>query len=179
MSGTLSLRHPVSYREPETLVTRSGMGIDVRPATEDDRAILTTFFDSVSDEDRRFRFLSAIPHVQPDQIARMTDLDHWQTENFLAFDQQGALVASAMLACDQVMTTAEVAISIRADCRGKGIGWTLLEHVATEARRRGVRVLQCLESRDNRAAIDLEREMGFVSRPIEGDPALVMLEVRF
>ena len=45
------------------LSTRSGLVLDVRAAREADDAALEAFFDSVSDEDRRFRFLAAAEHV--------------------------------------------------------------------------------------------------------------------
>lgn len=48
--------------------------------------------------------------------------------------------------------------------------------MSQEARGWGIGRLQSIESRDNRAAIALEREMGFSARAVEGDPALVLLE---
>lgn len=165
---------------PVTLRTRSGQELLVRPAEPSDEAVLAAFFDAVSDEDRRFRFLSAVQHVGRDQLEHMTHGDHEHSENFLAFDPAGgALLASAMLAADAAMEVAEVAISIRADHRGQGIGWSLLEYVAGQARSRGIKCLQCIESRENHAAIELEREMGFTAAPFEGDPTLIVLEARF
>ncbi|WP_157216282.1 GNAT family N-acetyltransferase [Flavisphingomonas formosensis] len=166
--------------EPQTLKTRTGIAIRVRPAEPSDEPLLARFFESVSADDRRFRFLTATDHVGHSQLAPMTECDHWQTETFVAFEEGDALpVATAMLACDRSMTSAEVAISVRADRKALGIGWTLLDHVARAAQRRGIRVLQSIESRDNHSAIELEREMGFAARPVEGDPTLVLLEARF
>ena len=56
-------------------------------------------------------------------------VDHDRTEDFLAFDGD-TLIATAMLAADPEMERAEVAISIRADYKHRGIGWALLDHVA-------------------------------------------------
>ena len=39
----------------------------------------------------------------------------------------------------------------------------------------GVRRVIAIESRDNHAAIELEREKGFVPEPFDGDPTLVIL----
>ncbi len=80
-----------------------------------------------------------------------------------------------MLAADDTLERAEVAISLRADHKGLGIGWTLLDHLAAVAKARGVKVLESIESRDNHTAITLEREMGFSSEPVEGDTSLVLL----
>lgn len=62
------------------------------------------------------------------------------------------------------------------DYKNLGIGWTMLEFVATEAKARGVRSIQSIESRENHATIELEREMGFTARSFEGEPTLVVLE---
>jgi acetyltransferase len=162
------------------LVTRDGTAITVRPACDEDAAALEAFFDAVNDDDRRFRFLTAVRHVGPGQIGCLTQVDHWRTESFVAFDKaSGMLVASAMLACDAPMDTGEVAISIHRDWRGHGLGWTLLDMLAQEAQRRGLRRVISIEDRDNRAAIELEREKGFEAHGIDGDAHLVLLEKRF
>ncbi|PZU57981.1 MAG: GNAT family N-acetyltransferase [Sphingobium sp.] len=179
MTVTTDIQLRPAQTDSVRLQTRSGTAIIVRPATPDDMPVLSAFFDAVSDDDRRFRFLTAVTHVNDEQLRPMVDVDHRQTDHFLAFDEAGVLAASAMLACDAAMERAEVAISVRADHRGQGIGWTLLDHVRGVAKARGVRVLQSIENRQNRAAIGLEQEMGFTARPCEGDPALVILEARF
>ncbi|MDE0947526.1 MAG: GNAT family N-acetyltransferase, partial [Sphingobium sp.] len=135
------------------------------------------FFDEVSDEDRRFRFLSAVRHVSPAQLHDITAFEHHRHETVLAFEPDGAtIIAAATLAADKAGDIGEVAISILPERKGKGIGWTLLDHMAQEARHWGVKKLQSIESRDNHAAISLEREMGFTARAVEGDPALMLLE---
>jgi hypothetical protein len=44
---------------------------------------------------------------------------------------------------------------------------------------RGCRRAIAIESRDNHAAIELEREKGFVPEPCDGDPSLVVLTRKF
>jgi GNAT superfamily N-acetyltransferase len=161
------------------LETRSGLALDVRPATPLDAPALVAMFDAVSPEDRRFRFLSASERITAEQVALLADVDHWRAESFLASTEDGALVATGMLACDAEMETAEVAISICANRKGQGIGWTLLAFLTGQAMLRGVKRVISIESRDNHQAIALEREMGFVARPIEGDPSVMLLEARF
>lgn len=162
------------------LPTRSGLELAVRAATEADEQALSDFFDRVSDEDRRFRFLTAAKHLSHAQLDPLIHADHFRSESFLAFDvDNDELVASALLACDNKLDTAEIAISVRKDYRGRGAGWALLDMLAQEAQRRGVRCVCSIESRDNHAAIELEREKGFVPGPVEGEPALVMLTKTF
>ncbi|WP_333838003.1 GNAT family N-acetyltransferase [Novosphingobium sp.] len=160
-----------------TVPTRSGVALTVRAAHAEDEDALAAFFDAVLPEDRRFRFLAAAGHLDHTRLLPMTQVDHWRTESFLAFDQAtGELVGSAMLACDAAMETGEVAVSVRGDYRGRGVGWALLDLVAHEAARRGLERVIAIEDRCNQAAIDLEKDYGFVAHGVEGDPHLVMLE---
>ena len=158
------------------LVARSGYRFHVRPAMELDVEALEGFFGQVAPADLRFRFLTGVSHVPEETIASMARVDHDKTENFLAIDPDGSLVGSAMVAADDKLDTAEVAISIHKDYKGRGIGWMLLGHVAAYAKARGIRRLQSIESRENHAAIELEREMGFTARAVEGEPSLVLVE---
>lgn len=162
------------------LSTRSGIVLDVRPANQADEAALAAFFDSVSDEDRRFRFLAAAEHVSQEQLAPLIHVDHYRSESFLAFDRStGALIGSALLACDKALDTGEIAVSVRSDYRGKGVGWALLDFLGSKAQARGVRRVIAIESRDNHAAIELEREKGFTPEPFDGEPTLVILSKTF
>ena len=162
------------------LTTRTGVVLAVRPATEADEPALVALFDAVSDDDRRFRFFAAAAHVSHEQLEPLIHADHFRSESYLAFDQaNGDLVASALLACDNALDTGEVAVSVRGDRKGEGIGWAMLFHLTDEARRRGVRRVIAIESRDNHAAIEVERDEGFVPEAFEGDPTLVVLAKTF
>ncbi|MDE2405902.1 MAG: GNAT family N-acetyltransferase [Sphingomonadales bacterium] len=162
------------------LTTRTGMVLAVRPAGAADEPALTAFFDRVSDEDRRFRFFTAAAHVSHDQLDPLLHADHRASESFLAFDKaSGELVASALLACDKALDTAEVAVSIASDRKGQGVGWALLDLLGREAQARGVRRVIAIEDRANHAAIELEREKGFTPEAFDGDPTLVVLSKTF
>ncbi|WP_201448980.1 GNAT family N-acetyltransferase [Sinorhizobium medicae] len=156
------------------LVTRSGLLLHVRPVRAEDETLLTEFFAHVTPEDLRFRFLGAVREVSHERLAAMTQVDHRATENFLAF-ADGAIVATAMVACDSSVTKAEVAISVRAGDKHKGVAWEMLRHVARYAQARGIKALESIESRENHEAIELEREQGFVATPYPDDPTLILV----
>jgi GNAT superfamily N-acetyltransferase len=159
------------------LTTNCGLEFTVRPAEALDESALKKFFARVTPEDLRFRFLTGLTTVGQSQIAAMTDVDHRTTENFLAFVDNGSeLIATAMLACDDGMETAEVAMAILPDYKGRGISWNLLNHVARYAEAKGVKTIEAIERRDHHVAIEMEREMGFSVGPYPGDPTLVLVQ---
>ena len=158
------------------LVTRAGVRLKLRPANPDDEPLLADFFDHMRPEDVRFRFLTPVPHPGHAMLSRLVNVDHVRDENFLAFAEDGeTLVATAMVTTEPSLEKAEVAIAVRADHRGKGVGWTLLDYAAHYAEAKGVRLIQSMEAADNRDAIDLECEMGFSARFCPDDPRLVLV----
>lgn len=176
MTGT-AIEKTFATDPSATLTTRSGLVLEVRPIHPDDEFLLAQFFEHVSPEDLRFRFLTAMPHPSAEQIAAMVQVDHWGSEHLLAFDaENGDLVASAMMVADKGMHVAEVAISVAMDRKERGIGWTMLRHCADVARARQIGTLQSIESRANHAAIEVEHALGFKAKAYEDDSGLVLIE---
>jgi len=161
-----------------SIVTRGAAELTLRPVTADDADLLTRFYDGLAPDDMRFRFLSAQPHLSSAQLAAMTGVDHRHREHLLAFESgSGELVASLLIAADDKFETAEVAIAIAPAYKGRGVGWSLLNHAVDLAKKRGLKRLRSIESRANREAIDVERTLGFKSSDYEGDATLALLEI--
>ena len=158
------------------LMTHTGLMLHVRAVKPGDEPLLAEFFRHVTPEYLRFRFLGGVREVSHDRLLAMTKIDHTTTEHFLAFaGGSDAIVAAAMVACDPSTTKAEVAISVRADDKHKGVGWEMLRLAARFAQSRGAKTLESLESRENHEAIELEREQGFVAVPYPDDPTLALI----
>ncbi|MEG3176878.1 GNAT family N-acetyltransferase [Sphingomonas sp. RB3P16] len=163
----------------QRLSTRTGFAFHVRPARPDDDGTVAEFFTHVTRQDLEFRFLAQLNEVGASQISALTHVDHRWSENFLAFTEDGAMmIATAMLACDARFDRGEVAIAIRKDFKQHGIGWALLAHIARFADAKGVRTLEAIESRENHAAIEVERDMGFTIEPYPGDSTLLRISRR-
>lgn len=158
------------------LTTRTGVKFHVRPVRIDDERELAEFFTHVTKEDLGFRYLAGMSEVGKERIAALIDIDHARTENYLAFGENGTpLIATAMLACDPTLERGEVAISIRADYKHQGISWELLGFLTEVAAAKGVKVIESIERRDNHAAIELERDMGFTAEADPDDPTIVIV----
>ncbi|RKD35450.1 GNAT family N-acetyltransferase [Rhizobium sp. WW_1] len=158
------------------VTTRDGSRVLVRPAGNDDEKLLGELFDHISPQDLRFRFLSAIKHVSRRQIADLIGVDHSAVESYIAFAQDTATpVATAVLACDRGKGRAEVAISVRSDFKGHGLGWELLSLMVQEAKNRGLDKIESIEDRSNFDAVEREQNMGFRVQPYPDDPTLLLL----
>ena len=156
-------------------VTRDGLDLNIRPACAEDEQTLVDFFNQVSPQDLRFRFLSAMKGVSPGFAHALVDIDHTQTENLLAFDAHNQLVATSMIAAPQGTDDAEVAVAVRSDLKGHGVGWSMLDQACDYAQSRGFKALHSVQMSDDRAAITLEQEMGFRARPCPADMSLTIL----
>ena len=155
--------------------TRSGIKLDVRPASPANWQDLLGFLEAVSPADLRFRFLAA---VKPSEIlARLlADVDHHSREDLIAFDaRDGSIVATAMIAEGHAPDCAEIAVLVRSDLKGHGIGWAMLVEACGYANAQGYRSAECVESSSNGRAIALEREQGFVARLHPDDAELTIL----
>ncbi|UXT00101.1 GNAT family N-acetyltransferase (plasmid) [Agrobacterium tumefaciens] len=159
------------------LVTRTGLSLHIRSVRQNDEERLRELFSHVTRQDLRFRFFGGISEVSHERLVAMTHVDHRSTENYLVFaSDTNILIASAMMACDASGLKAEVAIAVHEQYKNRGVAWELLRYVADEARAKGVRTLQSIESREHHDAVRLEQEQGFVAKPFEGDATLVLIE---
>lgn len=174
VDSRLSIR-PAPMQWSANLLTRAGMAIYVRPVRGDDEPLLAEFFTHVSPEDLRFRFLGGVTDVGHDRLATMTRVDYRRTITFLAFDHVGGSILSvAMLAADPDRTRAEVALATRSDMKQQGVSWTLFEHVLRYAKAERIGVIEALEYADHEAALQMERELGFV---VTSDPEDATLRI--
>jgi GNAT superfamily N-acetyltransferase len=156
----------------DTLTTHTGFRFDVRRARPEDEPTLAEFFTHVTPDDLRFRFLGGVKEVSHERLVEMTRSDNAHIHNFLAF-ADGTPIAVAMLATDPADRTGEVAICLGADRKHLGVGWELLAYVGRCAEDLGLTTIESIESRENRAAIQVERDMGFIVSSDPDDPTLV------
>lgn len=159
------------------LVTREGLAVHVRPARPGDEAALADFFLQVTPEDLYHRFLTGLNRVDQGRIAAMTRNDDPDVVDFVAIEEPGGtIVATAMLTLAPDGETAEFALCTRGDKKHRGLSWTMLDHLVAFGRALGLGEIQSIQSWDDRAAIDLEREMGFAIRRYPGDATLLIAE---
>ena len=162
------------------IVTNSGFHFHVRAAHPKDEAELSDFFKHVTPEDLRFRFLSGLREVGHNHLVEMTrDDDPTKISFFAVSADDGAMIATGMLAAEPDGETAEVALAVRADMKHHGIAWSLLHHILDYAEAHGIKAVESIESADHKAAINLEREMGFTAQIDPEDARLRLVKYVF
>ena len=157
--------------------TNTGFAIHIRPARPGDERSLAELFATLTPEDLRHRFLTAVRNVSEDVLKTMVRNDNPHAISFLAFERfTGELVAAAQLVAEGDYSSAEFAVVTRPDRKAYGVSWALLEHLVHYAETAGIGRVTSLETSDDDRALKLEREMGFTVRACPDDATLMIAE---
>ncbi|PLZ00896.1 GNAT family N-acetyltransferase [Burkholderia sp. WAC0059] len=166
---------PYPARLEETLDWH-GQRLTVRPIRPEDEDQHRRFVESLTPDDLRLRFFSAVRSLDHSQLARMTQID---------YDREMALVATVDDAdgtprtlgvvramADPDNETAEFAVTVLSTEKGRGLGRLLMARIIAYARSRGTHWLLGEALRENAAMIHLARTCGFTLTPTD-DPGIV------
>ena len=146
----------------------------IRPIRPEDAAALLRFAEKLSPEDVRMRFFSAWRTLPPAQLARLTQIDYDRAMAFVMIDKKtGEFAGVARFFADPDNATAEFAIIVRTDLKGKGLGSILMERLLAYARARGIGEIHGQVLHENAAMLDFCKQLGFSLQAEEGSPALV------
>jgi GNAT superfamily N-acetyltransferase len=132
-----------------------GTPILIRPIREDDKQLLASGLDRLSEESRQMRFLSAKPRFTSRELRYLTEVDGVDHIAYVALrgDAPRELVAVARLVRrPDRPDRAEVAVTVGDPWQHKGLGTVLGNVLATAARDRGVRWLDATMAAENAAA---------------------------
>jgi len=141
---------------------RDGAAIFIRPIRPQDERLYADFFSSVTQEDLRLRFFAPIKEFSHGMIARFTQIDYARAMAFVAIDEAtGTLLGVVRLHANSDYDTAEYAVLVRSGLKGKGLGWTLMQHIIEYARSEGLRSLEGQVLQDNATMLKMCTELGF------------------
>ncbi len=141
------------------LLLKSGIEVSFRPIRISDTDYLIDIFDHLSPDSRYQRFqqsVEGIPKKQVIQIAAQTALDSVEHGfGLIAFGRTSSGPSSALggaryFVYKQTPECGELAITIRDDMHGQGLGTQLLFELIDSAKRRGVRYLTGVALASNR-----------------------------
>ena len=157
--------------------THTGMRVLIRPIRPTDEMLYGGLLEKLSAEDIRFRFLSPRKEFSHSFVARFTQIDYARAMAFVAISEdQSELLGVARLAADPDYVSAEYAVIVRSDLKGRGLGWALMHHLIRYAESEGLRDLHGDVLAANERMLKMCRELGF---EIEADPEdLTLRKVR-
>jgi acetyltransferase len=114
--------------------------------------------------------MKAFPHQF---IARLTQLDYARAMAFVALDAESRdVIGVVRLHSDSSYETAEYAILLRSDLKGKGLGWALMQLLIDYARAEGLKSLFGEVLNENRNMLAMCRELGFDVRSDSQEPGV-------
>ncbi|HEY4041900.1 MAG TPA: GNAT family N-acetyltransferase [Rhodopila sp.] len=148
--------------------------ITIRPIRPEDAQAHTAFFSRLSPQDVRYRFFSAMKELSPEQTVRLTQVDYDREMAFIAVrDTTGDTVGVSRLACSSDGRSAEFAVIVQADMRGRGLASHLTRRLIEWGRSRGVREIEGQILADNQPMLAFVRHLGFSVHRMADDPEVM------
>jgi acetyltransferase len=154
----------------------SGLKVNVRPMCPEDEPAIAEFLKHISREDLRLRFFHAMKEFSHAFVARLTQLDYARAMAFVATDAAtGEIVGAVRLHSDSRYETAEYAILLRSDLKGKGLGWALMQLLIDYAGSEGLKSLSGVVLRENTTMLAMCRELKFDVKSDPRDTSVVIV----
>jgi acetyltransferase len=179
--GRLAIRpYPA---ELEEWLDWHGEPLLVRPVRPEDGPQHLAFFNALDQEDIRYRIFTWMRELQPSQLARLTQIDYDREMAFIATRRQAGgefeTIGVARAISDPDNISAEFAIIVRSDMKGKGLGRILMNRIVEYCRSRGTKEIVGETLSYNRGLLTLVKKFGFSTmRSPDGDTTLLKLDLR-
>ncbi|MEZ5789806.1 MAG: bifunctional acetate--CoA ligase family protein/GNAT family N-acetyltransferase [Nitratireductor sp.] len=156
-----------------SFISHNGKRFAMRPIKPVDLNLYPRFFEGVSQEDIRYRFLSPRRHFSEAMIKRLTQIDYEREMAFIALPEGVEEIAGiARIACDPSRINAEFGILVRSDLQHEGIGHALMEHLIAYSRAEGIERLEGHILSENSKMLKFIRELGFTARSSMDEPGI-------
>jgi acetyltransferase len=159
--------------ELEEWIEFHGRRVLLRPIRPEDEPQHSAFLARIEPEDIHFRFFRMLRGFPHSELARLTQIDYDREMAFIATAKtvEGApeTLGVVRAIADPDNTSAEFAILVRSDLKGKGLGRTLLEKIVRYCRTRGTKELVGEVLAHNHRMLALASTLGFrVDPPRDG-----------
>ena len=177
-SRSLAIRpYPAGWEKD---VQAGGRDYRLRPILPADAELYPPFLARVTAEDMRLRFLVPTATIPRDTLIRLSQLDYDRDIAFVALDQHdGSLGGIARYASDPDHEAAEFGVLVRSDLQGQGLGNALMGQLICYARADGIKRIDGLILRENKAMLSLAEQLGFqrLSQPDADEAVRVRLSL--
>jgi acetyltransferase len=175
------LVHPYPAELEEEL-EHAGRHLTLRPIRPQDAAQHRRFLSLISPEDLRARFFDAVRQLPEAELSHFTHIDYDREMAFIAVgrDADGSeeILGVARACADRDRLTAEFAVLVRSDLKGRGLGRLLMEKLIRYCRARGLRELWGSILTENAPMKHLAHSLGFRVRGTECSVDEVVLDLQ-
>jgi acetyltransferase len=124
--------------DAQQVALRDGSSVVIGPLPAGDEVAIASWFAGLAAETRYARFFVFLKQLDPRTQSELARVDHFDHEAIAAVAPDGATVGIARYIRIGKSRSAEVAVAVADDWRGRGIAGMLLERVATRARAVGI-----------------------------------------
>jgi acetyltransferase len=152
-------------KELEEEAAFEGGRILLRPIRPEDRRAHEAFLSRIEPDDMHARFFRAVRELPPSEIARYTQIDYDREMAFVAVQPRagdgGDILGVARAHADPNNQSADFAIIVRSDLKGRGLGDILLGKLIRYCRARGTGRLVGQVFAENSRMLGLAHDLGF------------------
>ncbi|GGC63139.1 bifunctional acetate--CoA ligase family protein/GNAT family N-acetyltransferase [Undibacterium terreum] len=164
--------------ELEQLVDWQGQALLLRPIRPEDGEAHVDFFHAMLPEDIRLRMFIRMRELQPDQLARFTQIDYDRDMAFIATrkrdDGRDETLGVVRAMADPGNEKVEFAVTVRSDLKGKGLGSILMAKLVEYCRARGIQEIVGEALSENVGVLNLVKRVGFEVKPVPGEAVMAL-----
>ncbi len=170
---------PYPEEEESHMVGVDGRRVFVRPVKPEDAPLFTEFFKTLSPTSIYYRFFGNLKELQPEMLARFTQIDYDREVALVAIDEEpriGSMLGVARIIGDPDGKTGEFAVLVGDAWQGTGIGSYLLEKCLSIAEKQGFETVSGIVLHENSNMLGLGKKLGFEIKkaPDSGNNELVI-----
>ena len=166
----------------EHWIDAGGSVLQIRPVQPDDAVALEALIESLSYDDRRWRFHCAMNGVSAASLQRMVRIDPQTSAAFVIEEARGdarVLLADARWVLDDRNTTAEFGLFVHPAWRRRRLGERCMRMLSREARWRGLQRMHGYVCAENSAMLALMNHCGFERQRNPHDARLIDASLQF
>ena len=170
---------PYPEEDESHMVSVDGRPIFIRPVKPEDAPLFTALFKTLSPTTIYYRFFGALKELNPEMLARFTQIDYDREIALVAIDEASRtdnILGVARIIGEPDGKTGEFAVLVGDAWQGKGIGGNLLKKCLSIAEKQGFKTVHGIVLKENRNMLELGKKLGFsIERDADdGDNELVI-----
>ena len=174
-------RGNIPARESGEMIDFRGRPVCLRRLHAEDRPLIEEFLARIDSEDLRMRFFSGFPAVSPSLLDHLLRVDDPERLALVVIGTDGC-GRGEVLAVGRTHTsadaTAELALLVRSNLKGLGLGSALLARLIAHCRNRGISLLVAEVLQQNARMLRLAERFGFRRQDAEFGTVRLVLELR-